>query len=382
MISHTTTILYIHIPGLLSLASARVSAQEMGLVPVAVSEGKTVRDASQQARHAGVHVGQSVLRARRLCPVLLIIPLEQVDPRPLSHCLYDVLAEFSPTVEPVAPDAAYVVLERGEEPLIRRRLGEAFPELSPVLATGSSKLIARTLAESGVAAFDLAPSHFLWPEDAAITGKLERLGLHTTGEVAHTGETALRYQFGHKLGSLLYRRAQGLDSDPVLSLWPLPTIDLARRFDLEPLEDATCLDVHIVALARQGAGELTQLRRYGRVVTLAVETERGKSEHSWRPPWPIQSPAEVVSAARRLLTLQPLHSPVVSLRLTIAELELPQAESLSLFDSVGVENRRRLEAAKRFVVARYGSKALTTLGKVPVALRDRRRELVREATKR
>jgi hypothetical protein len=118
------------------------------------------------------------------------------------------------------------------------------------------------------------------------------------------------------------------------------------------------------------------------VVALAVETERGKSEHAWRPPWPIQSPAEVVSAARRLLTLQPLHSPVVSLRLTIAELELPQAESLSLFDSVGVENRRRLEAAKRFVVARYGSKALTTLGKVPVALRDRRRELVREATKR
>ncbi|MCX6368452.1 MAG: hypothetical protein NTX57_17355 [Armatimonadetes bacterium] len=382
MIPYLTMILYIHISGLLSLASARVSAQEIGLVPIAVGEGKVIRDASPQARHSGVHVGQSVLRARRLCPMLLVVPLEQVDPRPLSHCLYDVLAEFSPTVEPVAPDAAYVVLERGEEPLVHRRLAEAFPELSPVLATGSSKLIARTLAESGVAAFDLAPSHFLWPEDAAITGKLERLGLHTTGEVAHTGETALRYQFGHKLGSLLYRRAQGLDGDPVRPLWPLPTIDLTCRFDLEPLEDATCLDVHIVALARQGAGELTQLRRYGRMVALAVETERGKSEHSWRPPWPIQSPAEVVSAARRLLTLQQPRSPVTALRLTIAELELPQAESLSLFDSVGVENQRRLEAAKRFVVARYGSKALTTLGKVPVALRDRRRELVREATKR
>ena len=71
-----------------------------------------------------------------------------------------------------------------------------------------------------------------------------------------------------------------------------------------------------------------------------------------------------------------------ALHLTIAELELPQAESLSLFDNVGIENRRRLEAAKRFVVARYGSKALTTLGKVPIALRDRRRELVREATRK
>jgi DNA polymerase-4 len=231
MVPYLATILYIHMPGLLSLASARVSAQEMGLVPIAVGEGKVIRDASPQARHSGVHVGQSVLRARRLCPMLLVVPLEQVDPRPLSHCLYDVLAEFSPTVEPVAPDAAYVVLERREEPLVHRRLAEAFPELSPVLAIGSSKLIARTLAEAGVVDFDLAPSRFLWPEDAAITGKLERLGLTTIGEVAHIGETALRYQFGHKLGNLLYRRVQGLDSDPVLSLWPLPTIDLARRFD-------------------------------------------------------------------------------------------------------------------------------------------------------
>ncbi len=382
MTQHTTSVLYIRLPGLLTQAVAGAGSRDESQAPLAVAEGKCIRDASVLALRQGVQIGQSTLRARRLCPMLLIVPVEQVDVRPLSHQLYDVLAQLSPIVEPVSPDAAYLTIQADEEVLVAQRVTEAFSGLVPLLHPGVSKLTARTLAEAGVASFDLAPSRFLWPEDAAITGKLERLGLATIGEVAHIGETALRYQFGSKLGSLLYRCAQGLDSDPIRPLWPLPTIDLARRFDLEPLEDAACLDAHLVALAKQGATELTQLRRYGRVVTFIVETERGKSEHSWRPPWPIQSPAEVVSAARRLLTLQPPRSPVVSLSLTIAELELPQAESLSLFDSVGVENRRRLEAAKRFVVARYGSKALNTLGKVPVALRDRRRELVREATSR
>ncbi len=157
MISYTVMILYIHMPGLLSLASARMSAREMGLVPIAVSEGKMIRDALPQARRAGVHIGQSVLRARRLCSMLLIIPLEQVDARPLAERLYSTLADLSPMVEPIAPDAAYLVMESGEEPLVHHRLSEAFPELSPVLATGSSKLIARTLAEAGVVSIDLAP---------------------------------------------------------------------------------------------------------------------------------------------------------------------------------------------------------------------------------
>lgn len=379
---HTTSILYIRLPGLLTLAATSAGSRDESLAPLAVADGKCVRDASALALRQGVQIGQSTIRARRLCPMLLIVPVEQIDARPLSHQLYDILAQLSPLVEPVAPDVAYLTIQADEEALVAQRVTETFSGLVPLLHAGVSKLVARTLAEAGVASFDLASSRFLWPEDAAITSKLERLGLNTIGEVAHIGEIALRYQFGQKIGSLLYRRAQGLDSDPVHPLWPLPTIESTRRFDMEPLEDAACLDAHLVALAKQGAMELTQLRRYGRVVTLAVETERSKSEHAWRPLWPIQSPAEVVSAARRLLSLQSPRAPVVSLSLTIAELELPQAESLSLFDSVGIENRRRLEAAKRFIVARYGSKALTTLGKVPITLRDRRRELVREATRK
>lgn len=363
------SILYCAQPGLLAKAYSSAG-------PVAIAEGKLIRDASPCARHRGVFRGQSVLRARRLCPALLVVPLEQVEARLLSQQLYDVLADLSPTVEPVGPDAVFAVIEPSAQGLVLPRLAACFPELTPLLGAGASKLVARTLAESGVERFALAPSHFLWPQNTALTGKLARLGLDTIGAVAQVGEAALRFQLGAKLGSLLYRRSLGLDSDPVLALWPLPHVACSRRFDLEPLENKACLDAQLVALAQQAAAELASLRRFGRLVTLRVETERGASSPSWRPPWPIQSPGEVLGAARRLLALQPPHAPVAALHLTIAELELPQAESLSLFDTMGVDRRRRLEAAKRFIVARYGTKALTTLGNVPLALRDRRRALV------
>lgn len=373
--SISPSILYCTQPGL--LAKAHASA---GLV--AIAEGKQVRDASPCAHRRGVFRGQSVLRARRLCPALLVVPLEQVEARLLSQQLYDVLADLSPMVEPAGPDAAFAVIEPSAQGLVLPRLAACFPELTPLLGAGPSKLVARTLAESGAASFALAPSRFLWPQDTALTGKLERLGLDTIGAVAQVGEAALRFQLGAKSGSLIYRRSLGLDSDPVLPLWPLPQVACSRRFDLEPLENKACLETQLVALAKQAARELASLRRYGRVVTLRIETERGASSPSWRPPWPIQSPSEVLGAARRLLALQPPRAPVTGLLLTVTELELPQAESLSLFDTVGADSRRRLEAAKRFIVARYGTKALTTLGKVPIALRDRRRALVGATTAR
>ena len=61
---------------------------------------------------------------------------------------------------------------------------------------------------------------------------------------------------------------------------------------------------------------------------------------------------------------------------------MPPAESLSLFDTLGATSRRRLDAARRLVVARYGAGALTTLNRVPIALRDRRRQLAREESRR
>jgi hypothetical protein len=78
------SIFYAYQSGLLALSATHGRKIE-GEAPVAVAEGKLVRDANPSALAAGVRPGESVTRARRLCPLLLVVPLESLDARPLSR---------------------------------------------------------------------------------------------------------------------------------------------------------------------------------------------------------------------------------------------------------------------------------------------------------
>jgi DNA polymerase IV len=340
-----------------------------------VAEGRVVRDASPLARRQGLQRGESVLRARRLCPALLVVPFGEVDARSLSSRLWDDLADIAGVVEPLPPDAGFVRLHGGESLL---PLVEAFAGLSPVFALGRSKMEARALAESGKGRLEDVPVALL-TGDAAVTGKLARLGLNTLGEVASVGEEALRYQFGRKVGTSLYRLALGEDNDPIKALWPLPFVEKGKRFDLEPLEDALSIERHLLRLAGLASGELAGMRRFSRMVSLEVEIEgAGMMSSSWRPPLPVQSQDEVWRCVRRLLGECPPTGAVIGLRVVLSELELPSATTLSLLESVSSAHLGRLESTKRLLSSRYGPSAITLLGKMPVPLRDQRRLLALE----
>lgn len=372
-------ICYVHPPGLLAQAGSKGRGGDIAL-PVAVAEGKLVRDANPSALSAGVRPGESVTRARRLCPLLLVVPLEAVDTRPLSRKLWNALAQLSPVVEPLGPDAAYLTLLPGEETLLRERLASVFPDLpAPILATGPTKLAARAVAESGTPLSLCPVSSLLWPADPKAIGKLQRLGLSTFGAVAAIGEDALRYQLGPKVGSLIHRRAQGIDADPIRPLWPPKRIALRQDFTLDPLEDRGYLERELLRLAGRASAELLASGRFARRMELSLATERSSRSRESLPPLPLQGEREIYRAALRLLAQLPPGGPVTGLCLALSELELPAARSLSLFDATGAESLLRLERAKRLVVERYGPKSLTTLAQVPVSLRDRRRQLVREA---
>lgn len=368
-------VLWCRLPGLLARAAAQ--ARRLGPeVPLVVVDGRLVRDVSPGAMEEGITAGLSLLRARRLCPALLAVPIEQVDAGRLSRALWDTLAALSPCVEPIGPDAVCALLEPGDERLVEKLMGR-FGRLRPILGVGATKLVARTVAEIGKP-FDAAPSPLLWHQDPAVGGKLLRLGLPTVLSVVQIGESALRYQFGRRVGSLLHRRARGLDDNPVRPLWPPPSVEVSRRFDLDPLESAVLVDAHLVAISERASSELRRLRRWGRGVALAVTTERGESSRAWRPPWPVQSTGEILRCAHRLLELQPPRAPVTGLVLRIEALELPPAESLSLLDDGRGEASRRLASASELLSARYGSLALRRGSQLPVDLRDRRRQLVQE----
>ena len=201
------TVLYAHLPGLLVLA-VRQAGTLASSVPVAVAEGKVVRDVCPLAAPCGVRVGESISRARRLCPALFVVSVEEVDARvlaPLTNRFLDVLAYHTPIVEPDGHDAAYADFSGGPVPHLAI-FAQAWSEdlqtgFMPIMGWGVSRNSARACAECALPPDQLsgADARHLWPEDPAIAARLFRLGLSTYSAVAAMGENALVYQFG-KMG--------------------------------------------------------------------------------------------------------------------------------------------------------------------------------------
>src|SRR5438552_11068010 len=69
-----------------------------------------VAAASYEARTFGCHSAQPMSQAKRLCPQAIIMPGRFERYREISGKLFDVLGDFSPLVEPISVDEAFVDL--------------------------------------------------------------------------------------------------------------------------------------------------------------------------------------------------------------------------------------------------------------------------------
>lgn len=378
-------VIYSRLPGLLAhVAEQSRSQREVGS-PIAVVRGRIICDASPVALSCGVRVGQSTIQARRLCPTVLIMPLEDVNYQSYLRLLLDTFADISPVVEPDAPNGAYAMLNgcdcvAGAVSGALLRLRKLLPPVKPLMGMGISRLASRACAECGLPPDHLAHAsvRWLWPEDEKVVARLMRLGLATFGAIQALPETALVYQFG-RVGRLLHRRAKGEDLTPVRAVYPPPRADARKDFTLEPLHDSRHLDAALSLVAANAAHELKNLSRYGRRARLYVATECGEQQREACLSSPVQEVGDVATVALRLLRQIPITAPVTGLRLLVEDLDVPTATTANLF---ATEQRgkdlARLEATKRLLTARYGQRGLTTLSELPVPVREQRRILVLE----
>ncbi len=377
----TTTVIYCRLPGLLAQA-ARGKHEITVRGPLVVAEGRIVRDACSLALAAGVKVGARVVQARRLCPLLLAVPLEAVDSRRETNWLLDMLADLSPIVEPDGPDAAYVDVTGLDAGAIECALTASIQRdfmLRPIIGFGSCRLAARACAECSLppGCLDNADVAWLWPEDETVIARLKRLGLDTFAEVAVLPEEALRLHFG-RIAPLLHRRAHGDDLTPVRPLYPPPRADAHLSFDDFPLSDRSMLETALGMITTEAAVQLSLLGKHGRRIVLRVETEVGDRRSEWLLPAPIQSAEDVSRSARRLLGQMRLPAPVIGLRLLVDDLETPVARTPDLFARGPGDDPASLAAVRRALEARFGTGSVRLLSCMPRTARDERRSSLGE----
>lgn len=376
-------VVYCRLVGALAYAARRSRWAENTDIPLVVTEGRMVRDVSHAAAFDGVEVGQSVRQAQRFCPMVVVVPLAEVEFRPVLRPLWEILADVSPVVEPLEPDAAYADLSacggttRVED--LRHRIISAIPFATVMLGEGQSRLTARACAECGLPPeqWKKASVQWLWPEDPALVERLLHLGLTTFQEVAAVPEASLVYQFG-KVGRLLHQRANGYDQMPVQALYPLLRVDIRRDFPLEAIEDQVLFQAALLGLVEAASAELKALGRYGRRIRLVVQTEQGECTQEAIVAAPVQGPEEVVSVVRRLAETLQIFAAVIGLRLLIEDLDVPTAITNSLFTARTPQRQMPLESVRRRLVARFGAHSLMSLKDIPVSIRDQRRILAQE----
>lgn len=196
------------------------------------NERGVVAAASYAARKFGVHSAMPLRTAAKLCPQAVFVDGHPQRYREYSHRVHEVLGRFSPKVEMVSIDEAYLDMtgtERLHGPPLRAAqalhdLMKRETKLNCSIGIGASRLVAKICSDQAKPNGSLfvipgCEQVFLAPLDVRkipgvgkVTEKrLNDLGIRTVGDLAAREETWLQEELGN-WALILSGKAKGLDA--------------------------------------------------------------------------------------------------------------------------------------------------------------------------
>ncbi len=212
------------------------------------------------AREYGVHSAMATAYALRLCPKLTVIPGRMSYYQEVSQQIRAIFRRYTDLIEPLSLDEAYLDvtdtdLHQGSATLIAEEIRDAIrSELNLTASAGvaPNKFIAKICSDENkpdgqfvvtpdeVDAFCINLPLRKIPGVGKVTaGKLSSLGFETCGDVRKVDETELVRQLG-SFGSLIYKRAHGIDNRSLTTTWVRKSVSVERTFpeDIPSVEDA------------------------------------------------------------------------------------------------------------------------------------------------
>jgi DNA polymerase-4 len=349
-----------------------------------------VATASYEARRFGVHSAMPMARALALCPHATVLAPRMGHYAEVSAQIMRVLAEFSPVVEPLSLDEAFLDMTGAErlfgppEAMARavQRAVRARTALSCSVGVACNKFLAKLASDLekpgglvvvpfGAEAAFVAPLPVrrLWGVGPRAAERLAAGGLGTIGEVARADSAALARAVGSALGAHVQRLARAEDDRPVtrdharVSLGAEVTLaeDVRGRAAIEPVLRARCERV-ARGLRRAGlcAGGVRVKLRYSRGFRLA--TRQARLEH------PADDSATLFATARALLERLDLRAPVRLVGVAVYALATERAPQLELFPPPAARAARRrsaLEHAVDRIRDRFGAGTIAFGGASP-----------------
>ena len=253
-----------------------------------------ITTATYAARQFGVGSAMGMMKAAKLCPQAIQLPVDSEEYRRFSRRFKDVIVQIAPQMENRGVDEVYIdftdvsggQLEGGR--VLAQRIQQSIFDatgLTCSVGVAPNKLLAKMASEfhkpNGIAIVQPEDLQTLfWPLACRkINGigpkadaKLQGFGIHTIGELAAKDLQWLIDHFGQSTGAWMHNAAWGRDDRPVVTESEPVSMSRETTFerDLHAVRDRAELGAIFTELCEQVAGDLQRKGYVGKTIGIKL----------------------------------------------------------------------------------------------------------------
>ncbi len=257
--------------------------------------------ATYAARQFGVGSAMGLMKAAKLCPQAILLPVDFDEVRRVSRLFKSTIIQVAPVMEDRGIDEVYIDFTDvpGSEPgggrelarIIQQKIFDA-TRLTCSIGVAPNKLLAKLASEfdkpngiSIITVDDLATR--IWPLACRkVNGigprtdeRLQAHGLRTVGDIAARERDWLIETFGKSHGAWLHEASWGRDERPVVTESEPVSFSRETTFerDLHAVRDRAELGGIFTQLCEQLAGDLQRKGYVGRTIGIKLRFDNFKS---------------------------------------------------------------------------------------------------------
>jgi DNA polymerase-4 len=246
-----------------------------------------VSTASYEARKFGIHSAMPLRTAYKLCPHAVFLPVDYDEYARVSETIKRILREFSPIMEDVGIDEAFLDVSQTDKPpeeIVKEIKAKIMQETGLTCSIGiaPNKLLAKIASDmqkpDGLTIItDDDIENRLWPllvrklcgVGPKTEAYLKEMGIETIGKLAAVPLDTLIERFGQSYGRYLYEASKGMDESPLVTHWePKSTSrEITFQSDTDNWQDIART---LAELTREVASDLKQTGYKGKTITVKV----------------------------------------------------------------------------------------------------------------
>lgn len=304
-------------------------------LPIAVGHDGprgVVSTSSYEARRFGVRSAMSIVKAKQLCPELIIVPGSHEKYKSVSEQVHSIFSDYTDVIEPLSIDEAFLDVTNNKKgmPLatdvaqeIRRRIREEL-QLTASAGVSYNKFLAKIASDyrkpDGMTVIhpdraldfiaNLSIEQF-WGVGPRTAERMHYMGIFTGRDLRKCSLAHLQETFG-KVGQVYYDFARGIDLRPVEVDYVRKSVGCEQTFETDIVSNSAVL-IELYHTVLELERRLKKQDFDGRTLTLKVkyadftQITRSMTQHKM-----LHTKDDILPVAKRLLkdveysTLKPI----------------------------------------------------------------------------